>query len=108
MQPFCSDCGATSDLTTDHTPEAWLRAAAGKVIRLQDIDVVCRRCNTDRGAARGPNATEHHSAGRLHRLVGQCPVCRAAIRPTTRGNVPGHDDKIGRPCPMAGERFPRQ
>lgn len=53
MQPFCLDCGATDDLQADHTPEAWARKAAGKAIRLQDIAVVCGRCNRDRGQARG-------------------------------------------------------
>ncbi len=52
LQPFCSDCGATDDLTCDHSPEAWRRKAAGKTIRLQDVDVVCRSCNADRGRAR--------------------------------------------------------
>lgn len=53
LQPFCSDCGATEDLTGDHTPEAWARYEAGKVLRLKDIDVVCRTCNGERGKARG-------------------------------------------------------
>jgi 5-methylcytosine-specific restriction enzyme A len=52
LQPFCTDCGATEDLQCDHTPEAWERKAAGKRIRLQDIDVVCGPCNRARGAAR--------------------------------------------------------
>lgn len=52
LQPFCADCGATDDLQCDHTPEAWERKAAGKRIRLQDIDVVCGPCNRRRGAAR--------------------------------------------------------
>lgn len=52
LQPFCSDCGATDDLQADHSPEAWRRKAAGKTIRLRDIDVVCGRCNRSRGAAR--------------------------------------------------------
>lgn len=25
MMPFCGDCGATSDLTVDHTEETWQR-----------------------------------------------------------------------------------
>lgn len=54
-QPWCSDCGATTDLQTDHTPQAWERKAAGKVLRLVDIDVVCGPCNRARGAARGGN-----------------------------------------------------
>lgn len=53
LQPFCLDCGTTEDLTADHTPEAWKRKEAGKPIRLQDIEVVCRSCNSKRGAARG-------------------------------------------------------
>ena len=52
LQPFCSDCGATEDLQADHTPEAWARKAAGKAVRLKDIDVVCGPCNRARGAAR--------------------------------------------------------
>lgn len=52
LQPFCSDCGATEDLQGDHSPQAWARKAAGKPIRLQDIDVVCGTCNRRRGAAR--------------------------------------------------------
>lgn len=55
LQPFCTDCGSTEDLQTDHTPEAWARKAAGKPIRLQDVEVVCGPCNRARGAARGPS-----------------------------------------------------
>lgn len=59
VQPWCSDCGATDDLTCDHSPRAWARKAAGKVIRLRDVDVVCGRCNRARGAARGADASKH-------------------------------------------------
>lgn len=52
LQPFCSDCGATTDLTCDHSPEAWKRKERGLSIRLEDVDVVCRACNSRRGAAR--------------------------------------------------------
>lgn len=52
LQGFCSDCGATEDLQTDHSAEAWRRKAAGKPIRMQDVDVVCGPCNRKRGAAR--------------------------------------------------------
>lgn len=55
LQPFCSDCGATEDLQCDHSPQAWARKAAGKAIRLRDVDVVCGRCNRRRGAARPAN-----------------------------------------------------
>lgn len=57
LQPFCSRCGAVDDLQADHTPEAWARKAAGKAIRLADIDVLCGPCNRDAGAARGHTAT---------------------------------------------------
>lgn len=53
LQPFCSDCGSTEKLSTDHSPEAWLRHEQGLPIRLTDIDVVCLACNNRRGAARG-------------------------------------------------------
>lgn len=52
-QPFCSIPGCTdSDLTVDHSPEAWKRKAEGKPIRLQDVEVLCRSHNSKRGAAR--------------------------------------------------------
>lgn len=59
-QPFCLDCGATDDLTTDHSAEAWRRKAAGKSIRLKDVDVVCRRCNSERG---DPMESPRHPRG---------------------------------------------
>lgn len=57
LQPFCVDCGTTTDLQTDHTPEAWQRKERGLAIRLEDVDVVCGACNRARGAARGDNVT---------------------------------------------------
>lgn len=63
LQPFCSDCGREDQLTADHSPEAWARQAAGKPIRLQDIDVVCRRCNAERGPARGADAVPRETIG---------------------------------------------
>ena len=52
------DEGDDVRLTADHSVEAWKRKAAGKVIRLRDISVVCRRCNSERGAARGEKASD--------------------------------------------------
>lgn len=52
QQPFCLVCGTSDDLTCDHTPEAWRRKAAGKPIRLQDVRVLCRSCNSKAGRAR--------------------------------------------------------
>lgn len=59
LSPQCEDCGAVEDLTTDHTAEAWTRRAQRKAIRLRDVAVVCRRCNAERGAARGARAGDH-------------------------------------------------
>lgn len=56
---MCEDCGSPYDLTTDHSAEAWRRRELGKVIRLRDVAVVCRRCNSERGAARGALASGH-------------------------------------------------
>lgn len=52
MQPWCSDCRSTVDLTTDHLPTAWERKAQGKSIRLRDVAVVCGDCNSTRGSSR--------------------------------------------------------
>lgn len=57
LQPFCSDCGALTDLQADHSVEAWERRGRGLAIRLEDIDVVCGDCNRRRGAARGENVS---------------------------------------------------
>lgn len=59
MQPWCTDCGTTDDLTADHSPEAWKRKAEGKPIRLSDVTVVCRPCNAKRGRARPTGMGAH-------------------------------------------------
>jgi len=62
IQPFCTDCGTTENLTTDHSPRAWERYYTGKNIRLIDVDVVCIDCNIARGQARpGGKGTDHAS-----------------------------------------------
>lgn len=87
LQPWCLDCGATEDLQTDHSPEAWQRHARGLPIRLRDVDVVCGECNRTRGAARPANnkpdatpndgtitagqATHHQKRSDLHKLGGK-------------------------------------
>jgi len=39
-------------------------------------------------------------------VVYLCPVCRRAIRPTMRGNIPGHVDALRLDtCPASGEPF---
>lgn len=42
VQPWCSKCRATSDLTADHL--VWPAAT------LADVQVLCRRCNSRKGA----------------------------------------------------------
>lgn len=53
LQPWCSDCGATTDLTADH-----LRWPARS---LDDVDVVCRACNSRRGPVRTTGTIPHES-----------------------------------------------
>ncbi|QDO88351.1 hypothetical protein FNH13_08350 [Ornithinimicrobium ciconiae] len=53
LQPFCSVPGcADTDLTVDHTPEAWARHDIGLEVRLEDVQVLCRSHNSQKGAAR--------------------------------------------------------
>jgi len=47
LTPWCADCGTSDDLTGDH-----LRWPART---LADVEVVCRSCNSKRGASRGDN-----------------------------------------------------
>lgn len=82
-QPWCSDCGTTSDLTTDHTPEAWRRVELGLAIRLADVDVVCRPCNARRGAARGPKTRGEGATGPL-----PDPRRQAKLPSHTTGGLP--------------------
>lgn len=44
LQPFCSTCATAEDLTTDH-----LRWPARS---LDDVQVLCRSCNSKKGAIR--------------------------------------------------------
>lgn len=81
LQPFCQTCGSTEDLQCDHTPEAWARKAAGKTIRLSDVQVLCGPCNRDAGAARGPSATRGGAPGR----PSQPPPARQSLGLTPRG-----------------------
>lgn len=87
LQPFCSECGSTHDLQADHSPVAWERVALGLPVRLQDVDVLCGRCNRERGPARGPRRRKllpeeraeierlraRHSSGRAVRTQGSSP-----------------------------------
>ena len=58
LQPWCTDCGSTEQLSLDHTPEAWRRIAEGRTLTLKDCQdgalvVRCLPCNSRRGPARG-------------------------------------------------------
>ena len=64
LQPFCTDCGTTHNLTADHLPTAWERKEQGLSLRLQDVEVVCAPCNKKRGSSRpgtprGERASQH-------------------------------------------------
>lgn len=52
-QPWCTTCGATTDLTADHKVPL---AAGGKRtgLTLTDVEVLCRPCNSRKGARRDP------------------------------------------------------
>lgn len=91
LQPFCEDCGTTDDLTTDHTPEAWQRKAAGKTIRLRDVAVVCRSCNAKRGQAR-PETIKSFVGGdqpRPHVMAEPAPQARGALHTASDSKIYG-------------------
>lgn len=63
LQPWCSDCGTTDDLTGDH-----LRWPART---LRDVDVVCRACNSRRGALRTRGETPRSRAHDRRQAAGK-------------------------------------
>jgi 5-methylcytosine-specific restriction endonuclease McrA len=44
-QPYCSACGATTNLTGDHR----IPLSKGGTSTLENIEVLCRRCNSAKG-----------------------------------------------------------
>ncbi len=61
MQPWC-ECGATTNLTVDHTPRSWELIKQGHRPSLEWfaeglLIVCCQPCNQRRGAARGARVT---------------------------------------------------
>lgn len=82
LQPFCILCGDPTDLTTDHLPEAWERKARGQTIRLCDVRVLCRGCNTAAGTSR-PGEGDLPDEARDHR--GQAKS-RSHTRPWVEGS----------------------
>lgn len=67
LQPFCSHCGSKEDLQADHKPVAWERKERGLTVRLQDIQVLCGRCNRAAGAARPGSARAAKAAANRRR-----------------------------------------
>lgn len=100
LQPFCSDCGATTDLQADHTPEAWQRHNQGLEVRLKDIDVVCGDCNRRRGAARGEHVTRPSKpTNTIPATDTQANRDRPSQSHTdTLGGVPSRSQPRPRPC----------
>lgn len=62
LSPICADCGALDDLTADH-----LRWPA---YTLDDVEVVCRRCNSARGALRGGGSPLSEARSNTPRVSG--------------------------------------
>ncbi len=111
LQPWCTDCGSPDDLTADHSPAAWDAHERGESITLDMVDVVCRRCNGSRGAARGPDAVERHTIADDHddlaragRLVDDRPRGGGLTAPAgdPRGVVEFRTDS-GKHTSIAGE-----
>jgi len=71
LQPFCLRCGSVDDLQTDHLPSAWERKAAGKPIRLRDVQVLCGPCNVDAGSSRPGRDPGRQPGRRAAVTVGQ-------------------------------------
>ncbi len=49
---------AHEQLEADHLPSSWARTHAHKPVRLEDIDVVCNKCNVERGPS-GPGSQRY-------------------------------------------------
>lgn len=98
LQSWCSDCGSTEDLQTDHSPEAWARIAAGKPVRLRDVDVVCGPCNRERGQARPePIAAQRISPDRIAEK--RCRTTAVGGGMPLAGTVPPRPSRAARYTP---------
>lgn len=82
LQPFCTDCGSTERLSVDHSEQAWQRKAAGKVIRLQDVTVLCGGCNTRRGSSRptGDDPRKSSATPTVRRQTDNSPLVESPWR----------------------------
>lgn len=87
MQPWCSSCFATDDLTLDHSAEAWAARDAGQVITPDMVLVLCRKCNSAKGAARTLNGTNSRTQAGDTGTGGHGPT-RGQGLPDTLGNAP--------------------
>lgn len=84
LQPWCSRCFATDDLTLDHSPEAWQAKASGRPITPDLVTVLCRKCNSAKGAAR----TLHEGGNPRPRgtgTTGEQPVSDTHVNPRRPG-----------------------
>ena len=57
LHPFCAECGATEDLTADH-----VEALANGGHPLGELRVLCRSCNSRRGAPPSGGRGRHRDA----------------------------------------------
>lgn len=65
LQRFCTRCGSTKNLSTDHTPEAWHRKVNGLPITLRHVQVLCATCQAELGSSRpGSTRYDEWEAGR--------------------------------------------
>lgn len=83
LQPFCLDCGTADDLTSDHL--VWPART------LADVEVVCRPCNSRRGAVRG-------AKGR-----GPNPEVRS-LGPVGKAKFPSHSSSLSGDSPRMPSR----
>lgn len=84
MQPWCSTCGSTNDLTVDHIVPIALRPDL--TYTLSNLDVLCRSCNGRKDAAtrtRGSNPSDLRVPS-----LGKAEF-ELQIAPLAHGEVPG-------------------
>ena len=107
LQPWCTDCGATDDLTCDHSEQAWQRKADGLPIRLDDVDVVCRSCNGKRGRARPTTASTPTTPGGTldAQPPGTAPLAQVPLSEDPSDRLPAPSGRShGSTAPVKGPR----
>jgi 5-methylcytosine-specific restriction enzyme A len=69
-QPWCTHCHSSHDLTVDHIDPS----SKHKRLSLNDVQVLCRSCNSSKGGRRGGGVTtEGLSARPRHSDSGETP-----------------------------------